>query len=385
MTAEIDSTFLLRTLQELVRIESVNPSLVSGGAGESEIAAYLSDVLQKIGLEVSTYEPEPGRTSVCGTLQGRGAGRSLMLNAHTDTVGVEGMGEPFSGALRKGRVYGRGAYDMKGSLAACVAAAHALSRSKKPLRGDLVVAAVADEEYASLGMAEVLRHLQVDGAIVTEPTELAICLAHKGFIWLQVETTGRAAHGSRYDLGIDANMKMGRVLGLLEGLEEELRKRRGHPLLGSPSLHAARIEGGTELSAYAARCLLQIERRTVPGENEQQVVDEIQGLLDRLHTADPSFQARLETLLVRDPFETPQNSLLVGHLTSASREVLGRTPPFEGQNPWMDAALLSAAGVDTVVMGPRGAGAHAHEEWVDLASVEQLAQVLLRTAVRYCG
>jgi acetylornithine deacetylase len=380
----IDRQYLTDTLTGLVRINSINPTLVPGGAGESEIAAFTADSMAAIGLEVSVYEPEPGRPSVVGIWRGRGGGRSLMLNAHYDTVGVDGMVDPFSAAIRDGRLYGRGAYDMKGSLAACMSMAKGLIDGGIILDGDLLVAAVADEEYASLGTSDLLRHYSVDGAIVTEPTELDICLAHKGFIWLEVETTGRAAHGSRYDLGIDANMLMGRFLGELDKLEHALRSKPGHSLVGPPSLHAATIQGGSELSAYAASCRLQIERRTIPGETEAQVMDEIQAIIDRLSAADPEFQARAKSFFVRDPFEVSPRASIVQVLNEAASRVLERQPAMVGQMPWMDSALLASAGIETVVLGPAGDGAHAHEEWVELESVVQLAEILAEVTMAYC-
>jgi acetylornithine deacetylase len=330
MTIPIDHDYLTETLAGLVRINSVNPTLVPGGAGEAEIATYTAASLRGIGLETAVHEPEPGRPSVVGVLRGSGGGRSLMLNAHYDTVGVEGMVEPFSGAVRNGRLYGRGAYDMKGSLAAGMAAAKALVDSGTLLAGDLLVAAVADEEYASLGTADLVKRYKVDAAIVTEPTELDICLAHKGFIWLEVETLGRAAHGSRFDLGIE---RMGRFLAELDKLEKALLARAGHPLAGPPSLHAAMIEGGTELSAYAARCRLQIERRTIPGETEEQVLAELQAIIDRLTAADPSFQATLHSFFVREPFEVSPEARIVQSLGGAAEGVLGQMPAMVGQTP----------------------------------------------------
>ncbi len=384
MSIVIDRQYLTETLASLVRINSINPTLVSGGAGESEIAAYTADSMAAIGLEVSVHEPEPGRPSVVGIWRGRGGGRSLMLNAHYDTVGVDEMVDPFSATIRDGRLYGRGAYDMKGSLAACMSAAKGLIDAGIILDGDLVVAAVADEEYASLGTNELIRHYPVDGAIVTEPTELDICLAHKGFIWLEVETTGRAAHGSRYDLGLDANMLMGRFLAELDKLEQALRARPDHPLVGPPTLHAAMIQGGSELSAYAASCRLQIERRTIPGESEAQVVGEIQAIVDGLTAANPEFQARVKSFFVRDPFEVSPEAGIVQVLSEAASRVLNQRPAMVGQMPWMDSALLASAGVETVVIGPAGAGAHAHEEWVEVESVVKLAEILAETAIRYC-
>ena len=208
----IDRDYLVSALSDLVRIDSVNPSLVSGGAGEARIAAQVAAKMRRLGLTVTTLEAVPGRPSVVGRLKGSGGGRALMLNAHLDTVGIEGMTDALAPAIRDGRLYGRGAYDMKGSLAACLAAVKALVDAKTALSGDVVLAAVADEEYASIGTAEVVRRIPVSAAIVTEPTELDICVAHKGFVWLEVETVGRAAHGSRFFDGLDANMRMGRFL-----------------------------------------------------------------------------------------------------------------------------------------------------------------------------
>ena len=380
----IDRDYLTRTLADLVRINSVNPTLVAGGAGERQIAAYVAAALRWLGLVVETCEPQPGRISVLGALRGRGGGRSLMLNAHYDTVGVDGMAEPFSAAIRDGKLYGRGAYDMKGSLAAQIAAAKALVDAGVSLAGDLVVAAVADEEYGSLGTAGIIPRCRVDAAIVTEPTALNICLAHKGYVWIEVETIGRAAHGSKFELGVDANMRMGRFLARLEELERSLRARPPHPLVGPPSLHAALLEGGSGLSTYAASSKLQIERRTVPGETEAQAVGEIQQIAGRLAAEDSTFHATVRSFFARDPFEVSRDAAIVKVLDRAAAEVLGRPPHYMGDTPWMDAALLAAAGVETVVIGPAGAGAHAAEEWVDLDSVVQLAGILARAAAAYC-
>jgi acetylornithine deacetylase len=380
----IDAGYTTRTLQDLVRINSVNPRLDPTAPGELAIAAYVADALEHLGLEVFRHEPEPGRISVVGRLRGSRPGRSLMLNAHADTVDVAGMDEPFSGDIRDGRLYGRGAYDMKGGLAAMMAAVKALAGAGRPHAGEILLAAVADEEYASLGTQDLVARYHPDGAIVTEPTALDICLAHKGFAWFEVTTRGRAAHGSRFDLGVDANMRMGRVLAELDLLEKELRARTPHPLVGPPSLHAATLSGGSGLSTYAASCRLQIERRTIPGERAERVIEEIASILRRQMARDPGFEAEMTVVLVREPFEVAPDAPIVRALTEASTAVLGRRPAYLGQTPWMDAALLSAAGAETVIMGATGAGAHAKEEWVELASVHQLAQCLAEAALRYC-
>jgi acetylornithine deacetylase len=384
LTLTIDREYLTKTLADLVGINSINLSLMPSAPGEAEIAAYIAQAMQDLGLEVALHEAQPSRISTIGILRGHGQGRSLMLNGHTDTVGVEGMANPFAAEIRNGKMYGRGTYDMKGSLAAGLAAVKALVDSGSSLPGDIMVAAVADEEYGSLGTADVIKQYQVDGAIVTEPTQMNICLAHKGFTWLEVETTGRAAHGSRFEDGIDAVMRMGRFLAELDQLEQELRTRPAHELLGPPSLHASMIEGGTELSVYAAQCSLKIERRTIPGESQAQVVGEVQAMIDRLAAADPTFQATVKSFFQRDPFEVSPDAEIVRAVEQAAGQVVGHRPPHTGATYWADAALLAAAGVETVMIGPIGAGLHAVEEWVELQSLVDLAHILAETARIYC-
>jgi acetylornithine deacetylase len=385
MSIVVDRDYLNATLSDLVRINSINPSLVPGAPGEGEIAAYLCAALLELDLQVEAPEPEPGRVSVVGRLAGTGGGRSLMLNGHVDTVGVDGMAAPFEPAVRDGRLYARGAYDMKGSLAACLAAVKALQDAGVRLRGDLLMTAVADEEYASLGTADVARRYHADGAIVTEATALDLCLAHKGFSWIEVTVHGRAAHGSRFMDGVDANMRMGRFLATLDELERELRARPPHTLVGPPSLHAATLHGGSGLSTYADRCVLQIERRTVPGESEAGALAEIQALIDRLAAEDPSFHADARVLLMRAPFEVAPDAALARAVGAAAERVRGVAPAAIGQAFWMDSALLAAAGIETVVIGPDGVGAHALEEWVDLESCAALALILAEAACGYCG
>lgn len=379
----VDGAFVRRVARELVAIESVNPSLDPSGSGEAEVAEYTAEVLDGLGLEVERHEPVEGRVSVTGRLPGSGGGRSLMLNAHYDTVAVEGMEAPFAAEVREGRLHGRGAYDMKGSLAACLGALRALCDADVELAGDVWVAAVADEEHASLGTRDLLERMRPDGAVVTEPTDLRLCVAHKGFLWAAVETEGRAAHGSRPDVGEDANLRMGRVLGALADLEDELRSRPEHPLLGRPSLHVGTLRGGSGISTYAAGCRAGVERRTLPGETVEEAAAELAEALARAEEAH-GVAARLRRILAREPFETSADAPLA-RTAAGALEAEGLDPSPAGEGPWTDAALLAAAGVDTVVVGPSGRGAHAAEEWVELESLETLARALVRTATDYCG
>ncbi|CAG0934473.1 acetylornithine deacetylase [Thermoflexales bacterium] len=383
-TLTIDRNHLQQLLADLVHINSINPSLVPGSAGEREIAAYLTSAMQRLGLTVAQHEPAPNRVSVVGTLPGSGKGKSLMLNGHIDTVGVEHMPNPFSGEIREGKLYGRGAYDMKGGVAAMLTAAKALRDAGLALKGDLLLAAVADEEYASIGTADIAKRYQPNAAIVAEPTELQLALAHKGFVWLEVTVSGKAAHGSRPQLGIDANLKMGRFLHELDRLEQELRARQPHSLIGPPTLHAAMLNGGREMSVIADRCELRIERRTIPGETEAQVVAELQALLDRLSASDEAFHATVKSFFAREPFEVAAEAPIVKAVQAATATVLRHPIDPSGVSFWTDAALLTAAGIPTVVFGPIGAGAHAAEEWIDLHSVEQAALIYAQTALEYC-
>ena len=311
----VDNAYLTKTLSDLVAINSINSSLVPDGPGEGEIGAYLAEAMHALGLQVSVDEVAPGRANVIGRRHGRGGGRSLMWNAHMDTVGLNGMEQPFTPVIREGRLYGRGSQDMKGSLAAMLAAVKALNQAKVELDGDLLLTAVADEEYASLGTDHLVQHYRADAAIVTEPTDLELALAHRGFTGFEVETFGRAAHGSRYKDGIDAILLMGRFLSGLDALEQELLRRPPHPLVGPPSIHASLINGGTEMSTYPASCTLMIERRDIPGETVEQAGQELRAIIERCTQADPRFRAELKTFIHRPPFVVDAEAKIVQEVT----------------------------------------------------------------------
>ena len=385
MTVSINEGFLTQTLVDIVHIDSSNPSLTPNSPGEREAAEYIANLLEEIGLEVEITEPAADRFNVVGILKGSGGGRSLMLNGHIDTVGVEDMAEPFSGAIRDGKLYGRGSADMKGSLASMLAATKAIVDSGIQLKGDLIVTFVADEEYASIGTADIAKRYSADAAIVTEPSHFDIVIAHRGFIWYDIEVLGRAAHGSQFDLGIDANLRMGRLLAELDKLEQELRARPPHPLAGPPSLHAAILNGGTEISTYAAHSRLQLERRTAPGETEEQATAELQAIIDKLSAEDESFKAQITTTLVRHPFEISPGAEIVQLAEKIVAGHLGFKPKRSAMAGWTDAQLLDAAGIDSILLGPIGEGFHAAEEWVDLKSVIDLAAILAGITVEFCG
>jgi acetylornithine deacetylase len=368
---------LVRLTADLVAIDSVNPSLVAGAAGERQIARFVAAWLQSAGLEVEVLEPVAGRPSVVGVARGAGGGRSLTLNAHLDTVGTAGMDAPFSARVDGDRLYGRGALDMKGSLATVMLAG--CDAAGLGLRGDVVVAAVADEEAGSVGTEAVLERHRTGAAIVAEPTWLKLAIAHRGFVGFEVEVAGRAAHGSRPERGLDAIVRMGRVLVGLEQLDRRLQSGAAHPLLGTGSAHASVIEGGQELSSYPERCVLLGERRTLPGETTADVERELAAILAEAGRDDEQFGADVRVPFARDAYELPGDDpfaeLVARH--AGGPEIVGM--PF-----WADSGLIAAAGIPTVLFGPGGEGLHETEEWVDVTDLRRCRDVYLAVAREFC-
>lgn len=379
-------TELSSLISDLVAINSVNPDLVPGAAGEGDIADYIAAWGRDAGLEVHVQEAAPKRPNIILIARGGGGGgKSLMLNAHTDTVGVSDMDAPFQPLTRDDRLYGRGAYDMKSGLAACMLALKAAQAMD--LRGDVMLSAVVDEEYGSIGAEALLAEWarwRCDAVLIAEPTELDISIAHRGFVWLNIETTGIAAHGSRPHLGVDAIAKMGKVLVALDAQDRAMRARPTHDLLGSGSLHASLISGGEEISMYPAHCQLQVERRTIPGETLASVEAETSAILEEIAATDPDFKAEAKASFARSPYHIEPTHPLVQQLKRVAEARLGRDLPLIGSSWWMDSALFGEAGIPTVVLGPAGAGAHANEEWVDLASVERCREIYIDLIADFC-
>jgi acetylornithine deacetylase len=366
----------IRLLSELIAADSVNPSLVPGGAGEREVAGIAGRALAAAGLDVVTQAAAPDRPNVIGVLEGRVPGPTVMFCGHLDTVGVEGMADPFTPRIEGGRLYGRGAQDMKGGLAAMIAAAADLARGWT--RGRLIVAGVADEEHLSLGAEALVREWRADMAIVTEPTDLRLAIGHKGFAWVEVVTRGRAAHGSRPEEGRDAIAYMGRMLAMLEARDRELRARRPVPFQGTGSLHASIISGGRELSVYPDECTLQFERRTVSGEDRDSVLRETEYLLARLHHDDTRFQGGATVRACRPAYALDARHALPVAL-GAALAAAGLSPEPVGMSFWTDAAILAGAGIPAVLFGPGGAGLHSHDEYVNVADVQVCRDVLAAT------
>jgi acetylornithine deacetylase/succinyl-diaminopimelate desuccinylase-like protein len=356
-------------LAELVEIDSVNPGYSAGGAGEAEIAGFVAGWLERAGLEVRVDDVAPGRPNVLARAPGRGGGRTLLLNGHLDTVGHAGMSEPLRAQVEGRRLYGRGACDMKTGLAAIMLAGAHAARTRPA--GDVVVAATVDEELASIGSEALAGTVDADAAVIAEPTDLEIGIAHRGFVWLEAETAGRAAHGSRPDLGEDAVVAMGPVLTALRELDLELRARPPVPLLGTASVHASTIAGGGEWATYPGRCRLDVERRTLPGETPAEVEEELRALLPENGT--------VRVVFVREPLATAAGDPIVEMLLrAAGTKLVGL--PF-----WTDAALFAAAGVPSVVFGPGGGGLHELVEWADLDQLDRAVGIFTDLVDAFCA
>jgi acetylornithine deacetylase len=351
---------LVELASRLVAIDSVNPALVPGGGGEAEAARVVAEWCDRRGFDVALVGGE--RPSVIARRQSTHVGRSLLLNGHLDTVGVAGMSAPFEPRIEGGRLYGRGSFDMKGSLAALLVAAAEAD-------GDVIVTAVADEELASAGTETVLGYVTADAAIVAEPTDLEVAVAHRGFVGFEIATAGVAAHGSMPHLGEDAIRKMGPFLVALDELDARLQAGVGHPLAGTGAIHASVIEGGQEMSSFPARCALLGERRTIPGETLADVEGELEAIAGG---------AAVRIVAHRDPYEAAVDHPFVDVVLRAAGAAQPVGAPF-----WTDAALLAAAGIPTVLFGPSGEGAHAEVEWVDLESLEQLRDAVVRVAAEW--
>jgi acetylornithine deacetylase len=371
---------VLTLLDALVRIDSVNPGLDPAGAGEGAIAAFVADWCRAAGLSVEVLQGRPDRPSVIGRGGADAGGRRLLLCGHLDTVGLAGSPDALSPRVDGDRLYARGAYDMKAGLAAALIACRDAAAD---IRGEVVVAAVADEELASLGIQEVLAHLDpatIDAAVVTEPTERQVGTAHRGFAWTEVTVTGVAAHGSRPHLGADAILAAGHCLVAFDELDQRIRERP-HPYLGPGNLHASLIAGGTEESTIPDRCVFSVERRTLPGETIEQVEADVADLLERCRPADPRVTLSARTVLYRPPLETSPESPIVQSLVQAAGEGTITAP----MTYWADSAFISAAGISTVLYGPEGEGAHADVEWVSRAGTRTAAEVLARLARSFCA
>ena len=368
----IDRTRITALLEAMIRIESINPDLAPGGSGEGEVAAWIGVQLNALGFDVTFEDAAPGRPNLIARRPGTGHAPPLLFCGHLDTVGVTDYdGNPLDPLIADGRLHGRGSYDMKGGLAAVLGAVAAVPRSP----GDVWIGFVADEEYASIGADALVRSVPPMACVLVEPTDEEACIAHKAFAWVTVTTEGRAAHGSLPEQGIDAIAHMGRLLGEMEGWRDEVFAAQRDPLLGPPSVHASLIDGGLGWSTYPDRCALRVEHRMLPDQTAQDALALWNAAIARQSAADPRFMARAELDLFRPGYRIAEDAPITQALQQAVTGVQGKSAAIRGIPAWMDSAVLSAAGFPTIIYGPKGAGAHAATEYVNLESVFGCAEV----------
>ncbi len=381
-----DSNKLLDDLQKLISINSVNPDLDQDGPGEREIAIFIKDLVSQIGFEIKLQDLGDNRINLTALLKGTGGGRTLMLNGHMDTVDTKGMTiDPFDPVFSDGKVYGRGSLDMKAGIAAILSASRAIVDSGTKLKGDLLLTFVVDEEYKSIGTEAVAETCHAHGAIICEPTDMKLVLAHKGFTWERILFHGKAAHGSRPDEGVDAITHSGIFLAAIDDFQRKVLAERKHPLLGSPSVHASLIAGGIGISTYPDSCMLEFERRTIPGETPEGVKEEIESILVELGRKYPDFMADHEQYFVRNPLEIDEGDRLVKCLGGSWKNVMGFPVEVAGFSGWADSAILNDKGIPAVNFGPAGKGLHAAEEYVEFQSVIDCTKVLTDTIITYCS
>lgn len=370
--------------EALVAIDSRNPSLVADAPGERACAEFLHAVLQSWGFHSVLEEVAPGRPNVVARVGPEGVS-PLVFNGHLDVVGTDGMThDPFVAVTNGDRLYARGATDMKGGVAAmCVAAARAAASGN--LRSEVIVTAVCDEEFESIGTRALLANgLRATGAVITEPTRMAVCPTHKGFAWIELVFHGHAAHGSRYDVGVDAVRHAGLFLSALDQFEHNTLTQRRHALIGRPSVHASTIAGGSGWSTYADHCVLRVERRTIPGETGASVLAEITGLCNELARQRPSFQADVQLVCAQPPSDLRVDAPLTLAVSSAIEHITTRSAQVEGLSCWTDAALFNAAGIPALCYGPGDISrAHSAEEWVSRQEIIEAATVLERVCLNW--
>jgi acetylornithine deacetylase/succinyl-diaminopimelate desuccinylase-like protein len=363
-------------LRELVALPSVNPAFLPAGdprAGEHRVADFLAATAARGGLDVEFQPVLPGRRNLLARCSPHGpARRHLLLAPHLDTVGGDSS-DLFTPREHQGRLHGRGACDTKGSIAAMLAALLQLAASAaRPRETEIVFAGLVDEENAQAGSRTLAASgFQADLAIVGEPTQLEVVTAHKGAVWLEIESRGKAAHGACPHLGRNAIRTMAAIVGLLEGQYAAQLRRRRHPLLGHPTINVGTIAGGTQPNIVPDRCTISIDRRTLPRETQPGVRREVQALLRR-----HQLEARLRNLR-RGPCDALETDCR-HPLVRAFLGVIGQSRGV-GAHYFCDAAILASAGIPSVVFGPGSiAQAHTTKEWVSLRQLEQATRRLLR-------
>ncbi len=373
---------VIELLGAMVRIESITPSLIPTGSGEGKVAEYIAAWLARTGASVDVVEAAPGRPNVLARLRGTGAGPTLCLNAHSDTVGYGSWpDEALVPHVDGDRMYGLGAADDKGGCAAAMLALAAIAGSGAQFRGDLLVACVADEEGRSIGTEHLVRQGGIDAAIVIEPQPThELVVEHQGFGWIDVITRGVAAHGCEPDVAVDAIVHLAEVITRLHKLDRDVFLQHPSLLNGRTVFHTGTVTGGTDYATYPSFAQVGIEIGTQPGERLSDRVAEIESIFAEIARNEKGFSGDVVVRLEREPFVAQGHEPLQEFVVKAMTAVLGREPAITGMNGWTDAALLQAAGIPTLLLGSTGGNYHTAGEWASISELVRLTEILELTA-----
>ena len=374
-------------LGDLISINSVNPLEDTSLKGEKEIASYIRDYLKNVGIKSIVHPVLNERPNVIGVLEGKKKVRNFVLEAHMDTVKVDNMTiDPFLPKIEEGKMFGRGACDDKGSLAAMLLAMKLLKERNIPLKGDVYLAAVVDEEHKYRGVSHFLNQgFALDAGIVGEPTDLDILIAHKGCIRWRIITKGISVHSSEPEKGKNAIYLMSGVIDAVQKRLIPLCKKKSHPLVGSPILSVNVIQGGTQVNTIPDRCFIEMDRRTIPGENEHDVLGEVDKFLDELRNEKPLLEVeREDPFLASPPMEINKDEAVVQALSDSVRYETSAQPKIRGGQFDSDAGKFVARGIPTPVFGPGNvAQAHSENEWVEIKDVVKAAEIIAQSVVTY--
>ena len=374
-------------LADMVRIESVTPWLIPDGAGEAAAAAFVADWVSDLSVEVALEEIAPGRVNTLVRLRGSSGGPTLCVNAHIDTVGYANWREEALTPRVDGDIMiGLGAADDKAGCVAALLALRELVATGAALRGDLLVALVADEEGVSIGTEALLAAEKMDAMMIVEPDKLPRAIVeHQGFGWIDVVVHGKPAHGSAPEQGVDAIVHVAEVVQRLHRLDQEVFALHPDPMNGRTVFHTGTIRGGTDYATYPGSAVLGIEIGTQPGEHLNDRVRDIETIFDEVRALDPRFSAEVVVQLDREPFRAEGHEALYEAMDAASIEVLGTALEPSGLNAWADSGLSQLAGVPTVMFGPLGGNFHAPQEWVSVPEVASSARIVEGAARRFLG
>lgn len=386
---KIDEGSLIKLARDLIRIPSVTKGIDRGD--EKEIADFLAKRMKEIGLKVSLQEATKGRPNVIGVLQGSGGGNTLMLNGHMDTVEAHGMKiDPFGGEVKRGRIYGRGASDMKGAIAAMITVCETIKEFDIELKGNLVISCCADEEGRGLGGERLAKSgVKADMAIVGEPTELKLGIANKGLTFIDIIAKGKAAHGSSPELGENAILYMNDVINILRNDYSRILNKKKHPVLGRPTFNIGYIEGGYRPNVVPDFCKISIDRRMIPGESYRSVMDEINQVIKKVRAKNPKIKIKAKGLnwIKCLPMEISAKEYVVKSVAKNLKYVTRKEPKIIGVPYWCDASsIVNIMKVPALIFGPGSLKqAHSSSEFIEINKLTTFAKTILLTTLDICN